>query len=101
MANASLNVGLIGLGTVGSRVAERMLSWQGQLARRAGGGLCLRRGGLADLDNPRSVEISRELLTDQPDVLLDDTSIQVVVEVAGGDQPMHGYLERAIRSGKH
>ena len=27
MANASLNVGLIGLGTVGSRVAERMLSW--------------------------------------------------------------------------
>jgi homoserine dehydrogenase len=101
MANASLNVGLIGLGTVGSRVAERMLTWQVQLARRAGVELCLQRVLVRDLDKPRSVEISRELLTDQPDVLLDDTSIQVVVEVAGGDQPMHSYLERAIRSGKH
>ena len=101
MANASLNVGLIGLGTVGSRVAERMLTWQVQLARRAGVELCLQRVLVRNLDKPRSVEISRELLTDQPDVLLDDPSIQVVVEVAGGDQPMHSYLERAIRSGKH
>jgi homoserine dehydrogenase len=101
MASASLNVGLIGLGTVGSRVAERMLTWQVQLARRAGVELCLQRVLVRDLDKPRTVDVSRELLTDQPDVLLDDPSIQVVVEVAGGDQPMHSYLERAIRSGKH
>ena len=31
-----LNVGLIGLGTVGSQVADRMLSWGPQLSRRAG-----------------------------------------------------------------
>jgi len=43
MAQSPLNVGLIGLGTVGSQVAERMLAWQSQLARRAGVELCLRR----------------------------------------------------------
>ena len=101
MADGSLNVGLIGLGTVGSRVAERMLTWQPQLARRAGVELCLRRVLVRDLAKPRSVEVARDLLTDEPDVLLDDPSIEVLVEVAGGDQPMHSYLERAIRAGKH
>jgi homoserine dehydrogenase len=101
MAAGSLNVGLIGLGTVGSRVAERMLTWQPQLARRAGVELCLRRVLVRDLDKPRSVDVARDLLTDQPDVLLDDPSIDVLVEAAGGDEPMHSYLERAIRAGKH
>jgi homoserine dehydrogenase len=101
MAHGSLNVGLIGLGTVGSRVAERMLTWQAQLARRAGVELCLRRVLVRDLDKPRSVEIARDLLTTDADVLLEDGSIEVLVEVAGGDQPMHAYLERAIRAGKH
>jgi len=101
VAVSSLNVGLIGLGTVGSRVAERMLTWQAQLARRAGVELCLRRVLVRDVDKPRTVEIGRELLTADASELLDDPSIQVVVEVAGGDEPMRSYLERAIESGKH
>jgi len=98
---STLNVGLIGLGTVGSRVAERMLTWQTQLARRAGVELCLRRVLVRDVGKPRVVEIGRELLTADAAQLLDDPSIQVVVEVAGGDEPMRSYLERAIASGKH
>ena len=101
MAAASLNVGLIGLGTVGSQVADRMLKWQTQLARRAGVELCLRRVLVRDVDKPRSVDVSRDLLTSDTQVLLGDPSIEVVVEVAGGDKPMHEYLHRAISSGKH
>src|SRR5256714_940485 len=101
MTQAALNVGLIGLGTVGARVAERMLTWQPQLARRAGVELCLRRVLVRDVEKPRSVEVSRDLLTADPALVLDDPSIQVVVEVAGGDEPMHAYLERAINAGKH
>ena len=56
LAMSALNVGLIGLGTVGARVAERMLTWQPQLARRAGVELCLRRVLVRDVDKPRSVE---------------------------------------------
>src|SRR5579859_6334923 len=101
MAAGSLNVGLIGLGTVGSRVAERMLTWQPQLARRAGVELCLRRVLVRDLDKPRSVEVSSELLTTDPAAILDDPSIHVLVEVAGGDEPVRSYLERALNAGKH
>src|ERR1700674_6101444 len=101
MAQSPLNVGLIGLGTVGSQVAERMLAWRSQLARRAGVELCLRRVLVRDLGKRRSVEIESDLMTLDPAQVLEDPDIQVVVEVAGGDEPMHGYLERAIRAGKH
>src|SRR4030081_331254 len=101
MARGSLNVGLIGLGTVGGQVADRMLTWSPQLARRAGIELCLRRVLVRDVKKPRAVSIAPELLTDDPKALLDDPEIQIVVEVAGGDTPMHSFLERAIRSGKH
>jgi homoserine dehydrogenase len=96
-----LNVGLIGLGTVGGQVAERLLTWQPQLARRAGIELCLRKVLVRDVKKPRAVTVAPELLTADPSELIDDPSIQILVEVAGGDEPMHGYLERAIRSGKH
>ena len=101
MTQLQLNVGLIGLGTVGSQVAERMLSWGPQLARRAGVELCLRRVLVRDPSKPRAVEVAPGLLTSKPDDLLDDPAIEVLVEVAGGDQPVHEYLERAIRAGKH
>jgi homoserine dehydrogenase len=101
MVASSLNVGLIGLGTVGGQVAERLLTWQAQLARRAGIELCLRRVLVRDVKKPRALTVAPELLTADPQELLDDPAIQILVEVAGGDEPMHSYLERAIRAGKH
>jgi homoserine dehydrogenase len=96
-----VNVGLIGLGTVGSQVAERLLSWGPQLSRRAGVELCLKRVLVRDVAKRRSIEVSPELLTANPADVLDDRSVEVLIEVAGGDEPMHSYIERAIHAGKH
>src|SRR5215472_2116943 len=96
-----LTVGLIGLGTVGSQVAERMLSWGPQLSRRAGVELCLKRILVRDLGKRRAVDVSADLLTADPAELIDDPEIEVLIEVAGGDDPIRSYIERAIRAGKH
>src|SRR5437763_13924831 len=101
MAVRPLNVGLIGLGTVGSQVAERMLSWGPQLSRRAGVELCLKKVLVRDVAKRRTIEISPDLLTTDPAAILDVADIEVVMEVAGGDEPMRSYIERAIQSGKH
>jgi len=45
--------------------------------------------------------VASELLTTDASAILDDPSIEVVIEVAGGDEPMRSYLERAIQAGKH
>src|SRR5207245_1743886 len=101
MATRPLNVGLIGLGTVGSQVADRMLTWGPQLSRRAGVELCLKRVLVRDLAKRRPIEISPDLLTTDASQILDDPSVEVLIEVAGGDEPMRSYIERAIQSGKH
>src|SRR5436305_11187766 len=101
MNSRPLNVGLIGLGTVGSQVAERMVSWGPQLSRRAGVELCLKRVLVRDPAKRRSIEISSDLLTSKPSDLLDDPAIEVLIEVAGGDEPIRSYIEQAIRAGKH
>lgn len=100
-ASRPLNVGLIGLGTVGSQVAERMLTWGPQLSRRAGVELCLKRVLVRDLAKRRPFEVSADLLTADAAEVLDDPSVEVLIEVAGGDEPMRSYIERAIQNGKH
>jgi homoserine dehydrogenase len=101
MSARPLNVGLIGLGTVGSQVADRMLSWGPQLSRRAGVELCLKRVLVRDPNKRRSIQIDPQLLTTDPSSLLDDPSVEVLIEVAGGDEPMRSYIEQAIQNGKH
>ena len=101
MSARPLNVGLIGLGTVGSQVAERMLSWGPQLSRRAGVELRLKKVLVRDVGKRRPIEVPSDLLTADASELLEDSSIEVLIEVAGGDEPMRSYIERAIQVGKH
>ncbi|HKA09833.1 MAG TPA: homoserine dehydrogenase [Candidatus Dormibacteraeota bacterium] len=101
MQKAALNIGLIGMGTVGTNVADRLLNRRDALRRRAGVELLLKRALVRDVDRPRGIEVPAGVLTADPSALLDSSEIDVVVEVAGGEEPARSYLERAIRSGKH
>src|SRR5438034_6490469 len=101
MAARPLNVGLIGFGTVCAHVADRMLSWGPQLSRGAVVELCLRKVLVRDVSARRTTEISTAALPSDPADVLDDPEIEVVIEVAGGDEPMRSYMERAIQAGKH
>jgi len=101
MQKAALHIGLIGMGTVGTEVADRLLNRRGTLRRRAGVDLLLKRALVRDPDRERGIAVPAGLLTADASVLLDDPDIDVVVEVAGGDEPARTFLERAIRGGKH
>ena len=101
MHKAALHIGLIGMGTVGTQVADRLLNRRDTLRRRAGVELLLKRALVRDVDRNRRIEVPAGVLTADPSALLDNPDIDVVVEVAGGDEPARSFLERAIRSGKH
>src|SRR5256886_17676780 len=95
-----LNVGLIGLGTVGSQIAERMLTWGPQLPRRAGVELCLQKVLVREVAKRRSLDISPDLLTADPHELLPDPRLEDVLERRGGDEPVRSYSERPIQAGR-
>ncbi|MFT4103569.1 MAG: homoserine dehydrogenase [Burkholderiaceae bacterium] len=96
-----INVGLAGIGTVGSGTWEVLSRNQDEIRRRAGRGI--RITTVADLDTERA----RGLVGDRAKVvasafeLLDDPSIDVVVELIGGYGVAKDLVLKAIAAGKH
>ena len=95
----SVGVGLLGLGVVGGGVARTLREKADTIARRVGRPVELRRVLVRDLARSREVD-GLELTTD-PAVVVEDPSVQIVVEVMGGEEPAHRYIRRAIAAGKH
>jgi len=67
----------------------------------AGFGLRLKRALVRDISKPRSPSLPPHLLTTDPEDILGDPDIQLVVEVMGGETPAAAYIRRAVSQGKH
>ncbi len=93
-----IGVGLLGLGTVGAGVAGILQAPAGRHPLVAE--LELVRIAVRDLQRPRSIELPTSLLTNNPQAVVDDPAVQVVVEVMGGIEPARTLIMRAIAAGK-
>lgn len=96
----ALKVGLLGCGTVGGGVARLLSHNADQLAARIGAPVQISRVLVRHSDRPRPEEVAREWITTDPELLLGDSSVDIVIEVMGGEEPARGYLERAMSAGK-
>jgi homoserine dehydrogenase len=97
----SLQIALLGCGTVGAGVARLLLERPQRLAARAGRQLTLRRVVVRDPHKRRPVEIPPALIMTDPAAVLDDPTIDVVVEVVGGVTWARKILLEALARGKH
>lgn len=80
-----LRVGIIGVGTVGASVANILRDNKNIITARAGKEIVPTIGVVSNLHKTRNVDIK---LTDNIDDVLNDDSIDVVVELMGGiDKP--------------
>ena len=94
----TIGIGLLGLGTVGAGVAGIVASPEGR--HPLVGGLALRRVAVRDLSRPRPVELPAAILTTDPEAVVDDPAVDIVVEVMGGLEPARSLILRAIAAGK-
>jgi homoserine dehydrogenase len=94
----TIGIGLLGLGTVGSGVAAILATPAGR--HPLVGELELRRLAVRDLNRPRTVELAAELLSTDPEAVVDDPAVDIVVEVMGGLEPARSLILRAIAAGK-
>ncbi len=97
---APIQIGLLGCGTVGGGVLRLLAENSGYLAERAGVPLVVKRVVVRDLEKERVAALDRGLLSTNPEDVVDDPAIDVVVEVMGGDTPARALIERAIDRGK-
>jgi homoserine dehydrogenase len=90
---------MLGLGTVGAGVAQALLAKADSIARRVGRPVVLERALVRDLQKSRGIDPA--LLTTDAAAIIEDPTIDIVVEVLGGERPAHKYILAAIERGKH
>jgi len=99
--SGAVQIGLLGLGVVGSGVALALSEKRARLAEQVGCPLEIRRVLVRDLGKPRTPGVPRAALTTDVGAVLDDPAIMVVVELMGGEQPALSYVRTALERGKH
>jgi len=96
-----IEIGLLGLGTVGQGVVELLERNRPLIESRIGAPV---RGVVAlvrDMNKPRPDLPAGIELTDDPARVLENPRVKMVVELMGGFEPARGYILRAIHAGKH
>jgi homoserine dehydrogenase len=96
----SVGVGLLGLGTVGTAVARRLIDEWELLGERAGATPVLRCVAVRDLSRTRGVDLKNVRLVAEPGAVVADPSVAIVVEAMGGTDPATALIESSLRAGK-
>ncbi len=97
----TINVGLIGFGTIGTGVARVLRDNSQLISRRLGAELVLKK--IADLDivTDRGITLPAGMLTTDVNEVLDNPDIDMVIELIGGYEPAKTFITRALKAGKH
>ena len=94
-----LGIGMLGCGVVGSQVARLLTEDSGDFAARSGARLSLKRIAVRHLSAKRE-HVKSELLTTDSNSVVDDPTIDIVIEVMGGIEPARALILKAITNGK-
>jgi homoserine dehydrogenase len=94
-----VRVALLGCGTVGGGVVRLLQANASSFAARVGAPIEVAKVLVQSPEKDRVPELDRSLLTTSPEDIWADPSIDVVVEVMGGVEPAHAYVEHAIDRG--
>lgn len=96
-----INIGLVGFGTVGTGTAKILLENRDLIARRVGVPLELKRIVDLDVTTDRGIALPAGLLTSDLAGLLQDPSIDIIIELIGGYDTAKRVMLDAMAQGKH
>jgi homoserine dehydrogenase len=97
----TVNIGLIGWGTVGSGVIKILQENGPLIEKRLGSKIVLKRIADIDLETERTVTVDRDLLTTRAEEVIGAPDVDIVLELIGGVEPAKSYILEAFRQGKH
>ncbi|MCH2314216.1 MAG: homoserine dehydrogenase, partial [SAR202 cluster bacterium] len=71
------------------------------LERQIGAKLDLRGVLVRNQNKPRSFQLPEDMFVDSPQSILEDSNVDIVVELMGGEEPALSYILNAVSNGKH
>jgi len=96
-----VNVGLLGLGTVGGGTFNVLHRNANEITRRAGRGIRISHAAARDYDPARLPGIDAISVSDDAFAIVDEPDVDIIVELIGGYEPARELVLRAIANGKH
>ena len=96
-----INIGIVGMGTVGTGIARLMVQNRDVISARLGAQLVLKKGADLDIERDRGIDFAPGQLTTDPFAVTDDPDIAIVAEMVGGTGIAKEVIDRAIDNGKH
>lgn len=97
-----VNIGLLGMGTVGGGTVSVLTRNASEIARRAGRGIRIAHAAARQYDPERIHGLDQiGRITDDAFAVVDDPAIDIVVELIGGYSPARELVLQAIANGKH
>lgn len=96
-----INIGLLGIGTVGGGTYTVLKRNQEEIARRAGRAIVVKMIADRDLDRARSFADHDVIVTDNAHEIVTHPDIDIVVELIGGQTIAKDLILEAIAYGKH
>jgi homoserine dehydrogenase len=96
----TVRIGVLGAGTVGGALVNRLLADREAIRLKTGVDLEVKRVAVRDLTKERPFELKADRMTDVAMSVVTDPSIDVIVEVIGGLDPAGELVLAALRSGK-
>lgn len=97
----AIQVGLLGLGTVGTGVVQILEKQSVLMTQRLGANLILKKVATRTPSRPREVSLEVGQLSGDAKDVLQDPDIDIVIELIGGYEPARTYILEALEQGKH
>ncbi len=98
---SGIKVGLLGLGVVGQGTASVLKRNAQEISRRAGVEITVKSAAIRDLEKARALGMDDISLTTDPESIVNDPEIAIVVELMGGIEPARALVLQAIENGKY
>lgn len=95
------NIGLLGLGTVGTGVVEILEKRRDKLKDLTGQDINIKKVLVKNLNKERPIELKSDILTTNYEEILLDEDINIIVEVTGDLEKSYKYISDALKKGKH
>lgn len=96
----TVQIGILGLGTVGAGTAETLIRQRELIRARTGLDLVLAKAADLDLDRDFGFPIPANVLTSNADEVIQDPEIRIVVELIGGTTVARTLTLKALAAGK-
>ncbi len=96
-----ISIGLLGLGVVGSGVIQIINDHQEELQHQLGHTIKVGKVLVRDIEKVRDIKIDKNVLTTNPDDVINNDDIDVIVEVIGGIEEAREHMLKAFAAKKH